>query len=250
MFTAPVYEPSAYTYTNYPSNELPLLAQHYLADIAKPPSSHHTPDIIKHEREKLSSALMRSLIKNNIALVEKYHEVNEYSQASPPVSPSPTWEEEASKRDEERLFEVLNVLLPQRQRILEDFIVKFDVLVWLDVDGREDYTEQDWQTYRNALLFPILEQTRCALIETNEKKEKEIVGSMDQHAIIESQNWRASPRTPKYRSTWPDHLNSEVAEKVTQLSLGETKHLWDKFYNEAPRYGEVWHRRRKMSWRV
>jgi hypothetical protein len=50
----------------------------------------------------------------------------------------------------------LQKLLGERELIFNfAFIIKFAALVWLDQQGREHYTSEDWQRYRDALLKPI-----------------------------------------------------------------------------------------------
>ncbi|KAG1722340.1 hypothetical protein EDD22DRAFT_738442, partial [Suillus occidentalis] len=55
-----------------------------------------------------------------------------------------------------RLQKLLGDVLPERELIFNAFMIKFDALVWLDQQGREHYTPDDWQRHRDALLKPIL----------------------------------------------------------------------------------------------
>ncbi|KAG1752854.1 hypothetical protein EDB19DRAFT_1627767 [Suillus lakei] len=168
-FSVPIYEPLPYVLSGLSFAQLPLYTQRYLSDIAKlvPPHAHGL-NTITAERSIISTLLSRSLEGNDIALVRQRREATnmgrDYEQGIP-FQNHAQWHAAAQ---EMRLQTVLGVLLPQRGRILDEFMIKFDALVWLDQEGRQNYTPGDWQRYRDALLTPILDRTSDQLVALDE----------------------------------------------------------------------------------
>ncbi|KAH7923158.1 hypothetical protein BV22DRAFT_1093424 [Leucogyrophana mollusca] len=160
-----IYVPSPYAFTGLSFLELPPLVQHYLTNVARlVPSGNCDVDALQDERSRLSLALFRGLQGVDIALVDKRHEAYAaFRESAGNISPSAAWFEIAAKQDEERIKEILGVLLPERQRILDEFMLKFDSLVWLDTEGHEDFGVNDWQAYRDSLCEPVLDYTHRAL---------------------------------------------------------------------------------------
>lgn len=168
-FSVPVYEPLPYALSGLSFTRLPMYTQRYLLDIAKstPP---HTPKVnpVLDERSIISLALSMNLIGNDIALVNLRHETitmaRDLERGIPPQA-SAQWHLAAQNK---RLQTVLGTLLPERELIFNEFMIKFDALVWLDQEGRENHTPEDWQRYRNALLKPILDHTSEQLVARDE----------------------------------------------------------------------------------
>jgi hypothetical protein len=145
--------------------QLPVYTQRYLLDVAKllPP---HAPDMnsISVERSIISMALLSSLLGNDMVLAELRHEAiimaRDLARGIPPQA-SAHWHAEVENY---RIEKVLGTLLPERELIFNEFMIKFDALVWLDQQGRENYTPEDWQRYRDMLLNPILDYTSKQLV--------------------------------------------------------------------------------------
>ncbi|KIJ68075.1 hypothetical protein HYDPIDRAFT_83455 [Hydnomerulius pinastri MD-312] len=244
-FSVPVYQPAPYTYAGLEFQQLPIIAQHYLADVARlmPPVAYNPdPDSIPNQRWFLAEALFRSLRGIDIALVHKRLEAYQASREAE-LSPSLSVIEDASKKDEKRIFEVLGVLMPERQRTLDEFVLKFDALVWLDAEGHEHFTRENWQAFRDSLLTPILESTGRQLQKLDEAIAKEYTERDAELKIKEQQpvmpvtpsdsdNWRAGPRTPKHEF------------ERTFLDSQDTR---GKFHGKGPDYGAVWRTKRRAS---
>ncbi|KAG0700821.1 hypothetical protein DFH29DRAFT_929844 [Suillus ampliporus] len=166
-FSVPVYEPLPYALSGLTFPELPLRTQLYLVEMARlvPPHAHGV-NSIENERSRISKALYRSLKGTDIALVDLRHEaatMARYLKGS--TSPPAHWHVIAQ---ETRLQQVTGVLLPERELLINEYMIKFDALVWLDQQGREDYTSEDWQRHRDALLKPVLDHTSAALVAMDE----------------------------------------------------------------------------------
>ncbi|KAG1870255.1 hypothetical protein DFJ58DRAFT_765319 [Suillus subalutaceus] len=168
-FSVPVYEPLPYSLSGLSFTQLPMCTQHYLLEIAKlvPPHAHKVNSILD-ERSIISLALYINLLGNDITLVNLRHETitmaRDLERGIPPQA-SAQWH---LAMQNGRLQTVLGTLLPERELIFNEFMIKFDALVWLDQEGRENYTPEDWQRYRNALLKPILDHTSERLVARDE----------------------------------------------------------------------------------
>jgi hypothetical protein len=194
-FSVPVYQATPYTYAGLEFDQLPTIAQHYLTDIAHLP---YYPETIPNQRQFLAEALFRALKGIDIALVyrrlEAYHASQEAQQ-----SPSRVDFADAMKQNQLRMFEVLGVLMPERQRILNKFVLMYDALVWLDMEEDENFT-QDWQEFRDSLLTQILDETDHALRTLDEHMvevymESNKVGEIKgQQRVLCPSDWRARPR--------------------------------------------------------
>lgn len=172
-FSVPVYEPLPYALSGLSFTQLPRYTQRYLLNIAKlvPP---HAPDVnsVSVERSIISMALFPSLLGNDMNLVDLRHEAiamaRDLGRGIPPQAIA-QWHVEMEKW---RLQKVFGILLPERELIFNLFVVKFDALLWLDQEGRENYTPEDWQRYRDALLKPILDNTSKQLVALDESFRK------------------------------------------------------------------------------
>ncbi|KAG1777794.1 hypothetical protein EV702DRAFT_1101006 [Suillus placidus] len=164
-FSVPVYEPLPYALSGLSFTQLPLYTQRYLRNIAKSVSPH-APDVnsISVERSIISMGLFPSLLGNDMNLVDLRHEAiamaRDLERGIPPQA-SAQWHAAMEKW---RLQKVFGTLLPERELIFNQFMIKFDALLWLDQEGRENYTPEDWQRYRDALLKPILDNTSKQLV--------------------------------------------------------------------------------------
>lgn len=168
-FSVPVYEPLPYALSGLSFTQLPMYTQHYLLDIAKlvPPHAHKVNSILD-EHSIISLALYISLTRNDIALVNLRYETIVMArdlERGIPRQAGVQWHLAAQNK---RLQTVLDTLLPEREIIFKEFMIKFDALVWLDQEGRENYTPEDWQRYRNVLLKPILDHTSEQLVARDE----------------------------------------------------------------------------------
>ncbi|KAF9227169.1 hypothetical protein BS17DRAFT_775065 [Gyrodon lividus] len=83
----------------------------------------HNPDAIPNQRWFFVEALLMI----DIAL--------EAHSASLEAQLSPTSVDDAAEQEDRRIYEVLVVLMPERQHTLDQFVLKFDTLVWLDAEG-------------------------------------------------------------------------------------------------------------------
>jgi len=158
-FLPPVYDPEPYAFTGLRLQELPHFCQHYLADVAQLlPPRMLAPDAVKHERHRLVLSLFRSLEGTSISLIEKRYDAARDQE----LNLSPTV---AAEKNVARLQEIVCILLPERQRLLDEFLLKFDALLWIDVEGREDYGADDRKTYRDSLVSRVLKMVDERLIE-------------------------------------------------------------------------------------
>lgn len=201
-FSVPVYQPLPYALSNLTFHELPLLTQHYLGTAKLVPPHARGLNSIEDERSRISLALFRSLKGNDIALVELRHEAAAMSRKQEArASPSAAWNAAAVQRQEARLQEVLGVLLPERELLFNEYLTKFDALIWLDQAGREHYTPEDWQMDRDARLRSILDYTSRALIAMDESVTKRI--------MAKRHSWR-TPRPPFPSSFRPPSTYTEA----------------------------------------
>ncbi|KAG2154350.1 uncharacterized protein EDB93DRAFT_1061433, partial [Suillus bovinus] len=163
-FSVPVYEPLPYALSGLSFMQLPMCTQRYLLDIAELVPPHvFKQKFISDERSLISMALFRSLIGNDMALVRQRDKAYFMAcdlQIGIPAHVSPQWHYE---KQTARVQFVRGTLLPERELIFNEFMIKFDALVWLDRQGRGDYTPEDWQLYRDALLRPIIDRTSAQL---------------------------------------------------------------------------------------
>ncbi|EIW83106.1 hypothetical protein CONPUDRAFT_152147 [Coniophora puteana RWD-64-598 SS2] len=158
-FLPPVYDPEPYTFTGLHLQELPHFCQHYLADVAQLlPPRMLAPDAVKHERHRLVFSLFRSLEGTSISLIEKRYDAARDQELNLP----PTV---AAEKNATRLQEIVCILLPERQRLLDEFLLKFDALLWIDVECRKDCGANDWKTYRDSLVSRVLKMVDERLIE-------------------------------------------------------------------------------------
>ncbi|KAG1751430.1 uncharacterized protein EDB91DRAFT_1105478 [Suillus paluster] len=165
-FSVPVYEPLPYALSGLTFLDLPIRTQLYLTDAKLVPPHTRGVNSIEDERSRISIALFRCLTGTDIALVNMRHEAVAMARyLAEDTSPRAHWHAEAQ---ETRLKEVLGVLLPERKLHFKEYMIKFDALVWLDQQGRENYTLEDWQRHRDALLKPILDHTSHALVALDE----------------------------------------------------------------------------------
>lgn len=208
-FSVPVYEPLPYALSGLSFTQLPVCTQRYLLDVAKlvPP---HAPDVnsISVERLIISMALFPSLIGNDMNLVDLRREAiamaRDLAKGVPPQA-SAQWHVEVENR---RLQKVLGILLPERELIFNEFMIKFDALVWLDQQGREDYTPEDWQRHRNALLKPILDYTSKQLVVLDMIiGYNHLVPSLPYPPLrsdtSRARSWRSATRGPDSREDFP-----------------------------------------------
>lgn len=160
----PVYEPLPYALSGLSLTQLPVRTQQYLRNARLVPP--HAPEVntIWAERLNISTALSRRLTRNDLDIVALRLDVIKMARdfrRGIPSQDTQQWHEAAQAR----LFqELLCTVLPKRELIVNAFMIKFDALVWLDQQGREHYTPEDWQSYRDALLKPILDHTSLRLV--------------------------------------------------------------------------------------
>lgn len=168
-FSVPVYEPLPYALSGLSFTQLPIHTQRYLLDIAQS-APLHSPEMnfILDQRSIISLELFNDLIGNDTALVNmRYEAIVMARDLQTGISPQATAEWHMAAQNK-RLHIVLDILLPERELIFNEFMIKFDALVWLDQEGRRKYTPEDWKRYRDALLKPILDQTSNRLVARDE----------------------------------------------------------------------------------
>ncbi|KIK39658.1 hypothetical protein CY34DRAFT_808060 [Suillus luteus UH-Slu-Lm8-n1] len=161
----PVYEPLPYALSGLDFTQLPVCTQQYLqeAKLASP----HAPDanFILAERLNISTALSSGLIKNDLDLVKlRLETVAMASDLEIGIPSQDDLQRHVLAAQECRLKKLLGDVLPERELIFNAFMTKFDALVWVDQQGREHYTPEDWQRHRDALLKPILNNTSQQLV--------------------------------------------------------------------------------------
>lgn len=150
-FKAPKYEASDYAFSGLSFDELPDHARSYLANVIKITSPCKvTYDHLFRGFMDLSKGLRDSLAGNDKALIKLKNEARRKSICGS-LEPTPATE----KENLARLQHVLGVLLPKRQTILDNFVQKWDALVWLEIEGMpaegRPVPEQQ-QQYRNDSL--------------------------------------------------------------------------------------------------
>ena len=169
-FSVPVYEPFPYALSGLAFLQLPARIQHYLVTAKLVPPHVRGLNSVEDELSRISIALFRSLKGTDIALVEKRHETVAMSREYE-AGPSHSADRYAAA-DESRLREVLGNLLPEREGLFNDYMIKFDALIWLDQQRHKHYTPEDWQRHRDARLEPILDYTSRALVALDESVTK------------------------------------------------------------------------------
>jgi hypothetical protein len=161
----PVYEPLPYALSGLNFTQLPDCTQQYLQEAKLAPP--HAPDanFISAEHLNITTTLSSSLIKNDLDLVElRLKTVVMASDLETGIPSRDDLLRDVLAAQECRLQKLLGDVLPERELIFNAFMIKFDALVWLDQQGREHYTPEDWQRYRDALLKPILYHTSQQLV--------------------------------------------------------------------------------------
>ncbi|KIK46757.1 hypothetical protein CY34DRAFT_800103 [Suillus luteus UH-Slu-Lm8-n1] len=160
----PVYQPLPYALSGLSYTQLPISTQQYLQNAKLVPP--HAPDVnfISAERLSISTALFSNLIMNDLNLVKSRLATIAMARNLAIGIPSEAKLQRHVAAQERRLQYVFGNVLPKRELILDAFMIQFDALVWLDQQGREHYTPEDWQSYRDALLKPILDNTSERLV--------------------------------------------------------------------------------------
>lgn len=170
-FAVPIYEPSPYVFSGLTLDQLPLLARYYLADIAEVlPPALYEPELLAARRSQLALALFRSLQGVDMALVERRQDARR-TAAQRPDETVEQWRQRTEEQDRERIETVVDVLLPERQILLDEFMIKLDTLVWVEMEGQTGSSRrsvQEQQVYRDEICAPILEYTNKALIALDE----------------------------------------------------------------------------------
>ncbi|KAI0312243.1 hypothetical protein OF83DRAFT_1176833 [Amylostereum chailletii] len=157
-FSSLSYTPYPYRFSNIPFHELPASAQRYLFSINSGPlvPLHALlPTLHAH----LVHDLARALQDSDTALVYLRREA---SLATLPDR----------RKDAERLAKVVHVLLPARKRVLENFITRFDTLVWLECEVLRPLgtpaTRDGQRRFRDRVLLPLLQLTTRVLVALDE----------------------------------------------------------------------------------
>ncbi|CAL1706134.1 unnamed protein product [Somion occarium] len=167
LFKAPVYIPSEYNFSGLQFDELPHLAKHYLAnEIGITSPSDATSEELVNRYIELASKLVRCLEGNDRALVELKTDARRKSIIAPHEPEMTTY-----GRDMARVKQVLEVLLPERQSILDDFVVKWDALIWLEMEGLDERTRltvEQQKQHRHNTLIPVLERSQESPVELDE----------------------------------------------------------------------------------
>ncbi|OAX41139.1 hypothetical protein K503DRAFT_767943 [Rhizopogon vinicolor AM-OR11-026] len=189
-FVAPVYEPLPYELSGLTFMQLPFHTQRYLGMAKLVPPHARGLNSIHDEHTRISQSFFRSLTGNNEALVDKRHEAVAMTRELEAVVPpsAKRWYAAAQKS---RLHQVFGVLLPERELLFTEYVSKFDALIWLDQQGRTNYTPEDWQGYRDARLKPVLDSATHALIAMDE--------GMTRYTTTTRHTWRTH-HSPSFRS--------------------------------------------------
>jgi hypothetical protein len=237
-FSVPVYEPLPYALADLTFAQLSPFTQHYLVQVAGlvPPNAPGLNSIEK-ERSRISKALFRCLMGTSIDLVELRHEAAAMSrELEAGIRRSADWYAASVQRQERRLHEVLGVLLPEREVLFNEYLMKFDALIWLDQEGRENYSVEDWQRHRDARLNPILDYTNRALVAMDEAVTKRTM-------TTDGYTWS---RTPQSRSPFPSSFRSPCRGTSRPRSNTFTARAG----REGPDSEGFWPKGRRGSWHV
>ncbi|GJE89990.1 hypothetical protein PsYK624_061090 [Phanerochaete sordida] len=159
-----IYVPSPYSLTNISFEELPHLAQHYLTDVLSISAPHAmTPGQIETEMSRLCAQLCRALEGNTMALVQARRQADLACLDAEPRSPV-----DLDADNAQRVLEVLGILLPERERLMDDFVGRFDALVWLDLSQprEEPLSIEQQKKYRDEhpLFQATLQSARDVLV--------------------------------------------------------------------------------------
>ncbi|KII92982.1 hypothetical protein PLICRDRAFT_696234 [Plicaturopsis crispa FD-325 SS-3] len=172
-FKSPCHTIRPYTYTAKSWHELPGIAQHHLAQVdptrstvldATPINPHglyNTIDIQGCCRQ-LVSRFLRSLEGVDNIIVQKRHEA---LGLIGPAETTPGRDE----RDAERVWLVQNILMPERQNLVDEFALRFDALLWLEFESErgldrsydDDAVERDRMERDERIAPAIFEANRC-----------------------------------------------------------------------------------------
>ena len=104
---------------------------------------------------RLCGQLCRTLEGNTMALVQARRNAKRASLELVPSSPV----DHMRMDDARRVTEVIAVLLPERERMMDDFVGKFDALVWLELatSNKQEMSIEEQQRYRDE--YPLFRDT-------------------------------------------------------------------------------------------
>ncbi|KAI0058709.1 hypothetical protein BV25DRAFT_1829689 [Artomyces pyxidatus] len=204
----PIYQAAPYSFSGLAFTELPCIVQLYLANTAHvtpPTSTIPDADDFARLRSQLASTVFRALQGIDIALVEKRREARQFAHKA-----KVTVEElaDARAKDEERVLYIMDVLLPERAVVLDEFIAKLDGLVWLELEaayakeGRDTLEAQ--QQYRTETINAPLDYIHRALVALDD-------------AVIQRDEEARTPVDGVARVPWRNSVSSAELDKSIEV---------------------------------
>lgn len=178
---------SPYTFGRIPYAELPQQASRYLFTLGskyidRRYNAGFTPDTwsIAAEQYGLVTEFFRAL-----AIVDK--DIVDRHRASRGILRPHTWWQKALRLNAAGIRHNAAGLLLERMRIVQDFVVYFDALVWWEVHYNNTYVDPDIvrNTVRNIMLNPVLDYTDAALADVRGLVEGECTERLETY----SQPW-------------------------------------------------------------
>lgn len=169
-FVTPTYVPDAYSFTGLCFTELPLAARQYLSESLRITFPNNAPSsLLLAAHEALRQRLLRALVPSSEALVSiKLEALNSRRESSISVSRSI---DEITKVNADRLRKVLCEILPERETILSSFVLQFDALIWLELEGQNPPQFVDaQQAHRDERLQRVLSDVDLALVRLDQKR--------------------------------------------------------------------------------
>jgi hypothetical protein len=168
--SVPIYEPSPYALWGLRFDELPVACQEYLTSIQF--QTTIPLSLIAQHRRLIAEEFWRSIQGVDMALVAKFIEARQLAAVPCHKHHSPEHYKTIVERDQSRVEEVVNVLLPERQRHYDRFMDKFDALLWLETwltVNKEGISKKEEIKRRDMLCTPILEHASETLRSLGEK---------------------------------------------------------------------------------
>lgn len=184
------YLPPPYTFSDLSFDELPHLAKHFLGDVlAIAPPHASSPEQIESEMSRLCGELCRMLEGNTMALVQARRNADLASIDDVPSSPV-----DIKVGNARRVLEVLGVLLPERERLMDEFVGRFDALVWLELSrlGGKRLSVENQRQYRDE--HPLFRDTL--------QRTKDILVNLDREVALLDEVRRGPSSAPPVQATF------------------------------------------------
>ncbi|EED82095.1 predicted protein [Postia placenta Mad-698-R] len=152
-----------YPFNGKQINELPQRAIDHLVLVGKsyglfvPPASHAAA-----QQYSLITRLFDTLAVIDNIIVASRHDATNVPPKRGSQTRTHTWWPRALQRDDPHIRQIVERLLPERMRVVKEFVELFDALVWIEPqDGTLPASAV--ATLRDVLLYPVLDRVDGAL---------------------------------------------------------------------------------------